>query len=197
MRKVIISLWALVILLLFAGMSVAGARGLESKAGIKVSKAGIKVKRVYNAQGSIVSIDTTAGTLEFAKKKGDTVTVSITEDTRIKLNGKKTTLDGLARGNKGNIKYIRMSDDSLKAVRVFVRTAVMQGTVGEVTENSVTLVGKKSTKVFLVDEDTEIYKEGVIALSADLIAGDHAKVSYIILEDGSYLAKKIKASSEI
>lgn len=171
----------LVFLVLALMMGVAAANGTQP------------VKKPAHAKGVVISVDTSEGIVRWAAK-GRELEFKVNDLTRIKKDGRKVALAALAGGDKGFVKYLKTESEGLKALKIYVKTPVMHGELREVGASSVVVAGRETTRTFEVNSETLIRKDGEPAALADLAIGDHLKIKYTKLADGSLLAIKIKAS---
>ena len=156
--------------------------------------------RHRHLRGEIVSLDASATTptVTFLRLNDTTMTLQVVATTRILKNGHWATFDRLALGDRGKAKYVRTETGELRAIKLIVRTPIMRGKITEITSDTVTLFkpGLKITRVFNVDADTKIKRNGADAALTDLKIRDQAKIYYNKLESGELIAKRIKAAGE-
>ena len=140
MRKtVVVPLLALALTLPAAAPALASGSGSTGRGGHSVSddrsdraESGrlTKPKRVRFVEiGTVTSVDATAGTVTLVVKggskrqlRGTSLTVNVTDSTRIRRNGEKATLADLVAGDRVMVEGTR-TDSGYSALRVRARSA--------------------------------------------------------------------------
>lgn len=140
-------------------------------------------KETAKVRGKITALDTTAGTVTVQdKKSGESVTVTVDENTRIHKNEQEgAALTDLAVGDRAGVRY---NKETLVAKRIQAKSPKVElskvhGLVTAIEGQNVTIDPKKGEPVTVVVTDaTKITRDDVDAALGDLVVGDHANAKY-------------------
>jgi hypothetical protein len=110
-----------------AGFAAAPAASSTATAAHKGDSKPGKVRAKFAASGRVTAVDAVAGTVTVAAKGGTkdvrkrTVTVSVADDARVRINGKRAALDAVVVGAK-----ISVTGDRVNGVYTATRVQVSQ-----------------------------------------------------------------------
>jgi preprotein translocase subunit YajC len=147
--------------------------------GIAVAAANATSRRV-EISGAVTAVDTAAGTLTIAPRRGDAVTLKTDANTRLSLDEVAVSLAEIPTGAKVQATY---DPKTLTAVRVEARSlhplAVVEGTVSKTGTDSITIAPEEGADVTLtVNAATHIFLDGKASTLAALAAGDSSSALY-------------------
>ena len=141
-------------------------------------------------EGVIESVDTTAGRITIQPRDGRPVTLQVTPDTEITLDGRPARLGDLARGFLAGALY---NAATLEALRIAAEgLAEVRGVVRDVGQDTLTVAAGERTLTLHIAPYTAIALNGRPATLADLRRGYRVVASYF---PTSLVAARINADS--
>ena len=156
-----------------------------------------------HAEGTVQVIDVDASTLTFETEQGDVITLNITGETEIKVNGESAMLADILAGQHIHAKY---NDETFDAYEIETfdeddgggddQMKHVEGMILAIDlENSTVTVdaGEGNQVTVNVTDATEIKLNGEHAVLSDLQVDDFAKVEY---DETTMQAQELKASRE-
>lgn len=179
-KKIAILLGVSLFLLVFAATALANSA--EAKL------------RPRSLHGEVVSLDSSASTVDFLCRNGSTKTLHVVGATKILKNGHRVGFSRLGLGDRGMATYVTTGDSTLEARKIIVKTRLARGKISEITTDTITLKRPKSSRVFLIMGSTKIRRNGALVALSDLKVGDQAKVAYNKTEEGDLVARSVKAA---
>jgi len=144
--------------------------------------------------GTVSAVDTTAGTVTIAPRRGRAVTLTTNAQTRLSLDGKPAKLADIPVGGAARAVY----DSATKLARqieVHAAPAVsaVAGKVTAVTASSLTIAPEEGSPVTLgTDAATKIVVDGAAAKLSAIAVGDQARALY---DSTTLVAAAIEAES--
>ena len=148
-------------------------------------------------EGIISAVDLTAKTVSITPEEGgDDVTVNVTDDTEIEIDGEDGTIDDLQVGQRAEAKFDPATFDAFRIeVEDEVEEAEIEGVITNVDAASrVTIQDASGRSVTVIaTSSTEIKRDHEPAFLSDLQIGDCAEAKY---EAATFEAFEIEAESE-
>src|SRR5579862_4667891 len=144
--------------------------------------------------GTVSAVDTTAGTVTIAPRRGRAVTLTTNAQTRLSLDGKPAKLADIPVGGAARAVY----DSATKLARqIEVHAApsvsAVAGKVTAVTASSLTIAPEEGSPVTLgTDAATKIVVDGAAAKLSAIAVGDQARALY---DSTTLVAAAIEAES--
>lgn len=151
---------------------------------------GENASREARVEGVIENVDTAASTLTIQPRDGRAVTLRVTPNTEITLDGRPARLDDLARGFLAGALY---NTNTFEALRVAAEgLAEIRGTVRDVGQDTLTIASGDRVLTLHIAPFTTITLNGRPAALADLRRGYQVVASYF---PSSLVAARVNAES--
>lgn len=135
---------------------------------------------LVETEGIVTAISADSITVQ-PRAGGDPVTIAITPDTVVRMDGHQTSPGTIAIGSKVEVKSVRNADNTLTAVLIQVDNpndlTEVQGEVTAVSADSITVKTRSGDEVtFVVNADTIVRIDDRTAAIGDVRVGDHVEI---------------------
>ncbi|MEW6125979.1 MAG: DUF5666 domain-containing protein [Acidobacteriota bacterium] len=174
------------------GDRVQAAYETETLLALRITATGEDTPQLARVEGVIQNVDTGAQTLIIAPREGNPVTLQVSANTEITLDGRPARLDELQRGfsagatyNPANHQAVRISAEGFAEIRGVISAV-------DTAQNTFTVVAGERTVTLTVTSSTQIALNGRPATLADLRRGYKALATFI---PANFVAIRVAADS--